>query len=48
MDNILNRLKNNFSHPLKVHGAHNVRQFEIYTTEQLAPQHRPCEAEIAI
>jgi hypothetical protein len=48
MDNILNRLKNYFSQPLKVHGTDDVRQSEIYTTEPLAPEHRPCEAEIAI
>jgi hypothetical protein len=46
--NILNRWKNYFSQLLNVHGASDVRQIEIHTTELLVPDRSPFAVEIAI
>jgi len=36
--NILNRMKNYFGHLLNVHGANDVRQTEMHTSEPLLPK----------
>jgi hypothetical protein len=38
--NVLNRWKNLFNQLLKVHGFHEVRQMDMYTTEPLVPEPR--------
>jgi hypothetical protein len=46
--NIVNRWKKYFSQLLNVHRVRDVRQTEIQTAEQLVPDPRPLEVEIAI
>jgi hypothetical protein len=46
--NILNRWKNYFSQLLNVNNVGDVRQIEVHTAEQLVPDPRRLEVEIAI
>ena len=45
---ILARWRKHFSQPLNVHGVHNVRQREIYTTEPVLPDPSAFEFEMVM
>jgi hypothetical protein len=46
--NIVNRLKNYFSHLLNVHNVSDVRQIEVHIAEPIVPGPSCLEVEIAI